>query len=81
MTIDERLEALTQAVELMASMQKDHEARMEKERAEDLARMSKLEVYFGRMMQSITRLSNITAVHEIHLNDHEHRVGDLETGR
>jgi hypothetical protein len=58
MTIDERLEALTQTVELIAQMHKDNELPM------------------ARMMQSITRLSTITAVHDI--DDHEHRLGDLE---
>jgi hypothetical protein len=45
---------------------------------EDLERMRKLELYATRMMQSITRLSNIASVHDIQINDHEHRIGDME---
>ena len=81
MTIDERLEALTQSLELMASIEKDHEAQLASTRKEQEARTSKLEIYFARMMQSITRLSNIATIHEIELKDHEHRIGDMETGR
>jgi hypothetical protein len=54
MNIDERIQALTQSLELLASMHKDGEKRM-----------AKLESYMATMMQSITRLSNITAVHTI----------------
>lgn len=63
MTLDERLEALTQSVELLAQMHKDNEPLL------------------ARMMQSITRLSNIVAVHDIHIDDHEHRLNDLEKGQ
>jgi peptidoglycan hydrolase CwlO-like protein len=61
MNIDERIEALTQSLELLASMHKDGEKRME----DSEKRMAKLESYMATMMQSITRLSNITAVHTI----------------
>jgi hypothetical protein len=64
MNIDERLEALTHSVELLASMQKDSEKR--------------LEGYMVKMMQAITRLSNVTAVHTIQVDDHEKRIAELE---
>ncbi len=32
-----------------------------------------------RMMQSITRLSNIAAVHDLRLTDHSERISDLES--
>ena len=67
MNIDERLEALAQSVQLLASMQKDSEKRM-----------AKLESYMAIMKQSITRLSNVTAVHTIQVDDHEKRIAELE---
>ena len=69
MNIDERLEALTQSVELLASMQKTSEQRAAKQR---------VETYMARMMQSITRLSNIASVHSIAIEDHQQRIEDLE---
>ncbi len=42
------------------------------------ARTAKLETYMARMMQSITRLSNIAAVPEVQIADHSQRIADLE---
>ena len=42
MTLDERIEALTQSVELLALMHKDHEARVETYEARMDARLDKL---------------------------------------
>jgi hypothetical protein len=67
MTIDERLEAITQTLEIVASMQKESEKRA----AESERRMARLDHHFASMMQSVRRLSNIIAVH---------RIADLETG-
>jgi precorrin-3B methylase len=69
MTIDERLEAIAQTLEIVASMQKESEKRM-----------ARLDHHFASMMQSVRRLSNITIVHDLHIDDHEHRIADLETG-
>lgn len=92
MNIDERLEALAQSVELLVSMHRDHEQRAQEyeqraqeneqraleseQRAEK--RMAKLETYMAQMMQSITRLSNVSAVHAIRIDDHEKRIAELE---
>lgn len=65
MNIDERLEALAQTVELLASIQKATE--------------KKMEIYMVRMMQAITRVANVTAVHELRLADHGERLSDLES--
>jgi hypothetical protein len=64
-------------VELLAAMHKDHEKLHE----EELKLHKDNELRMARMMQSITRLSNITAVHDIQIDDHEHRIGDLEKDR
>ena len=74
-----------------AQMRKDAEqARMDAEQArkdaeqarkDANARMAKLESYMATMIQSITRLSNVTAVHTIKIDDHEHRIANLESPR
>jgi flagellar capping protein FliD len=78
MDIDERLEALTQSVESIASMQKDAEQRLKENEERAEKRMAKLEGYMATMMQSITRLSNVTAVHTIQIDDHEKRIAGLD---
>jgi len=64
MTIDERLEALTQSVELMAAMQRDNE-RAYAER-------------FSQIMESINTLARIAGLHQDRLDDHGQRLDDLE---
>lgn len=75
MNIDERLEALAQTVELLASMHKDSEVGIQKLEAA----MTRTETYMARMMQAITRVANVTAVHELRLADHGERLSDLES--
>ena len=67
MTIDERLERLTerheslsQMVEVMAGIHQENERRL------------------ARVMESMNRLINIVASHEDRLDDHEHRLDKLE---
>ena len=62
MNLDERLQALTQSVELLARMQHDNELRDEK-RFEQIART------FEVALDSIKRLENIAAAHEQRLDD------------
>ena len=90
--IDERIQALTVNIESLhssvhelweASQRHDsqiEESRkdMDQARKDADARLAKLEIYMGRMMQSITRLSNIAAVHDIQVADHSQRITDLE---
>ena len=57
MDIDARIEALTQSVELIASLHKD----LERQTAEHLARMA----------DAITRLANIAEAHEQRIRDLE----------
>ncbi len=64
MTIDERLEALTQSVELLAQMHRDNEAR-------DEQRFQKLESLIERIVSLQERLGIIVV-------DHERRLDNLE---
>ena len=64
MTIDERLEALTHTVELLAQMHHDNE----KANAEK----------FGALMDTMNRLGRIIEMHEHRLDSHDDRLDDLE---
>ena len=57
MTIDERLETLTQSMDLLAEMQRDNDARYDRR--------------FNQIMDAITRLTNIIEAHERRLDDLE----------
>ena len=72
MTIDERLErlterheALTQSVELLQVMQRDNEERWEK-------RFGQVTHNFETVLDSIKRLENIAAAHEERIDGLEH---------
>lgn len=60
-TIDERLEAIAMHLELAASMQQDHERRMEKLEAETEKR-------HAEMMEMMTRMGNVILRHEDRLD-------------
>ena len=74
MTIDERLEALTQSVELLAAMHRD----TEKQNAEALRQNEEIH---GEMMLAIVRLSRIAEAHNGQLDDHGNRINKLEGER
>jgi hypothetical protein len=88
MNLDERLEALTQSVELMASMPKGKEKRMERleQSTERLAQaMERIAVATDRLTKGGTRLENlVTEIAEgtallLHVVEmHEQRLSDLE---
>jgi len=59
MNIDERLEALTQSVELLAAMHRDNERNMTE--------------HMAQMMDAIARLANIASIHDQRLDDLENR--------
>lgn len=67
MNIDERLEALTQSVELLAGMHKETE-RLHKQN----------ETLMGEMMNAIARLAHIAEIHDGRLDDHQERIDNLE---
>ena len=64
MTLDERIEALTQSVELLASMHQDLEKKWD-------GRM-------GKMVEILERVSRLIEIHEQRLNNHDKRLDDLE---
>ena len=64
MNVDERIEALAQSVELMASLQKDRDAR--------------IDYLHSEMMLAITRLAHTADAHNGQLDDHEGRLQHLE---
>lgn len=64
MNIDERIEALTHSVELLASFHKDSEERMAKFHKENEERMAKL-------LDTMIRLGNIVIAHERRIEDLE----------
>jgi hypothetical protein len=66
-TIDERLEALTETVGIIAAMQKDNERRF----AETDRRMAETDRRLGQVLQAITQLGNIA-------ESHDHRLDNLE---
>ena len=64
MTLDERIEALTQSVELLASMHQDLEKKWD-------GRM-------GKMVEILERVNRLIEIHEQRLNNHDKRLDDLE---
>ena len=85
MTIDERIEALTQSLELLASMHRDEEQRGD-ERFTQLTEMAKLHDErfaqvthnFEIVLDSIKRLERIALAHEDRIDDHQDRIEGLE---
>ena len=67
MNIDERLEALTQSVELLASFHRDNEAAMRK-------LDEKLSEKIDKLTDNIDRIAQLVLAHE-------HRIKDIETGQ
>src|SRR5689334_12212679 len=67
MTIDERLEALAQSVELLASMQRETE-RVQQETQRFVAQR------FGELAESMKQLANIAAAHDQLLDEHQQRL-------
>jgi hypothetical protein len=81
MNIDERLNALTQTVELLASFHKDNEKRMERlnQHMEQFSHeMKSLAKRNERLESLVTDIAEGTArlLHVVEV--HEHRIGDLE---
>ena len=92
MTIDERIEALTQSLELLASMHRDEEQRGD-ERFTQLTEMAKINDErfaqvgerfaqvthnFEIVLDSIKRLERIALAHEDRIDDHQDRIEGLE---
>ena len=72
MTLDERIEALVQSVELMAAMHRDYERANEE-------RSARLDKRMAEIMESINTLGRIAGLHDDRLDEHEQRLDDLES--
>lgn len=77
MNLDERLQALTQTVELLAAMHKDNENRMER-LAQGMDRLSKRN---QRLEDLVTEIAEGTARLPHVVESHEQRLSDLEGKR
>jgi hypothetical protein len=64
MNIDERIEALTQSVELLASMHQDLEQKWDER--------------MGKMLDIQDKLAQIIVIHEERINGHDQRLDKLE---
>jgi uncharacterized protein YaaR (DUF327 family) len=71
MTIDERLEALTQSLELWQHMQMDASKEYEE-------RFRANENRLAQLMDTINRLGRILEIHDQQLDDHGNRLDNLE---
>jgi hypothetical protein len=78
MTIDERLEALTHSVELLAAMQRDHEQQAAEWQRQAAERNVRLDRRLAEIKESINTLGRIAGLHPDRLDDHEERLDDLE---
>jgi chromosome segregation ATPase len=74
MNLDEKLEALTQTMELLAQMHKDNEKRMERF-SREMERLSKRNV---RLEGLVTEIAEGTARLLHVVETHEQRISDLE---
>jgi len=74
MNIDERLEALTQSVELLAAVQRDSEKRIEARFTKLIENMDRLAQATIRLDEGMLRVANI-------LMNHEERIENLEGKR
>ncbi len=74
MTIDERLEALTQSVELIASLHRDNEQRV----AQMVDSMNRNEQRVGQVMDTMNRMGRIIEIHDADLDNLNHRLDKLE---
>jgi len=87
MTIDERLQALTESLELMAAMQRDNERRNQQQFAETgqlfgqiALRLREVTDRVREVTAGLDTLSRIAGVHQDRLDGHEKRLDDLEQG-
>jgi hypothetical protein len=79
MSIDERLEALSQGVDLLEALHRDNEKAILELRREMEARFSTNETRLVQLMDAVNRLSRILEAHDEKNDDHDRRLDDLET--
>ena len=62
-------------LEVLTSVHEDYEKKAEKRHEEFVRQMT---AYSADVKDSIKRLANIAGAHDERLDDHEHRISDLE---
>jgi hypothetical protein len=75
LTIDERLEAIAMHREVLTRVHEDYERKADKRHEQFVRQMT---AYSADVKDSIRRLANIAGAHDERLDDHGHRIGDLE---
>jgi DNA-binding SARP family transcriptional activator len=73
-TLDERIEALTQSGELLAAIHKDTETRF----TQLAAAAEKNEQCTGQLMETMNRVGRILEIHDSQIDDHDQRIDRLE---
>jgi hypothetical protein len=71
MTLDERIEALTQSVELLVHSNRDNEAHITAMREENDRRFAEISRLFAQTHEFINSLAHIAEAHEQRLHDLE----------
>ena len=74
MTLDERIEALTQSGELLASMHKGTEIRF----TQLATAAEKNEQRTGQLMETMNRVGRILEIHDSRIDDRDQRIDRLE---
>jgi chromosome segregation ATPase len=72
--LDERIEALTQSVDVLASMHKDTETRF----TQLAAAVEMNEQRTGQFMETMNRVGRILEIHDSQIDDHDQRMHRLE---
>jgi chromosome segregation ATPase len=72
--LDERIEALTQSVDVLASMHKDTETRF----TQLAAAVEMNEQRTGQFMETMNRVGRILEIHDSQIDDHDQRIDRLE---
>ena len=78
MTIDERLEALTQSVELLSRMHQDNEKRATEAVQANEKAVQANERRFAMLMDTMNRLGRILEIHDETIDEHTDRIDRLE---
>jgi type II secretory pathway component PulJ len=78
MTIDERIERLTERHEALAESVQLLTADVQQLVADGKRRSEETHTLLNRMLDSMERLANIAAAHSTRLDDHEKRIDRIE---
>ena len=78
MNIDERIDALTQSVELLKSFHEDNEKHMAEFRLTIAERDARLEALVTKIAEGTVRLLRSSETHEQRIANHEGRIRNLE---